>query len=274
MAEQSENMTLAERQREQAAQCTAEALQRHAEGALPDAIAAMRHAVLLYAAADSAETESATASTDAAAYRRIRADVCQRCGDFLTESGQHPEAAMLYQEAADLYGQWGGAEAAQEAHACAQKILAAVEALRARPQERLYLLIAQHERQQRQLALTPSSEQAQAECAVRIAQVFQRRERPQEAVERFREALTLYARAPQTPEVQLARAECHHRIATLLYYDLNDLPAAAAHYRKAIPLYTAHEPPYYGVQSSRQMCARALAEIERRLGSANISSGE
>lgn len=263
------NRTLVERQREEAAQCAAEALQRHAGGALADAITVMRRAVLLYAAADSAEMEAeGNASADAAAYRRIRADACQRCGDYLTASGQHPEAAALYQEAADLYGQWDGAEAAQEAHACAQKILAAVEALRARPQERLYLLIAPHERQQRQLALTPGSEQAQAECAVRIAQVFQRRERPQEAVERFREALTLYTQAPQTPEVLLARAECHHRIATLLYYDLNALPSAAAHYRKAIPLYTAHEPSYHGVQSSRQMCARALAEIERRLGSA------
>jgi tetratricopeptide (TPR) repeat protein len=227
--------------------------------------------VLLYAAADGAETECDPA--EIAPYRRERADACQRCGDYLTETGEHPEAATVYQEAADLYGQMAGKEAAQEAHACALKILAGVEALRAHPQARLYLLIAQYERQQRQLTLQADTEQAQAECAVRIAQVFQRRERPQEALRRFEEALSLYACAvPQTPEILLACAECHHRMATLLYYHRNDLPAAASHYREAITLYTAHEPPYYGVQSSRQLCARALQEIERRLRSASCPS--
>ncbi len=258
-------------QREQAARHVAEGERLHAARALPEAIDALRHAVLLYAAADGGAAEEAEAP-EHTAQRRLRADACQRCADYLTEAGEHPEAATLYQEAADLYGQLEGAEAAQESHSCARKILAGVAALNARPQDRLYLLIAHYERQQRQLTLEPGTETAQAECAVRIARVFERRERPQEALPRYREALALYARAPQEPEVLLARAECHHRIATLLYYDFADLPGAAACYRQAIALYADHEPLSYGEQPSRALCTRALAEIERRLRSARYSS--
>jgi tetratricopeptide (TPR) repeat protein len=259
-------MTTQNPRREQAARCVEEAIRQHESGALPEAIASLRQAVLLYAAADNAEAEEETAESRMT--RRARADACQRCGDYLTEAEEHPEAATVYQEAADLYGRLDGAESEREAHACACKILAGVAALSARPNDRLYLLIAHHERQQRQLALEPGTEQAQAECAVRIARVFDRRERPHEALPRFREALALYARAPQEPEVLLACAECQHRIATLLYYVFNDFSEAAASYRRAIALYTDHEPFAFGEQPSRALCARMLEEVEHRLRSA------
>jgi tetratricopeptide (TPR) repeat protein len=246
-------------QQEQARQYAEEAWRRYEAGALAEAIAAQRQAVLLYAAAEQAAGPEQTPSV----LRLARANACQRCGDFLTEAEQFPEAANVYQEAVDLYTQLDGEPAEQEARACAQKIVANVTALRARPQERLYLLIRHYERHQQQLALEPGSEAAQAEISMRVARIFQRRERPVEALERYAEALTLYSRAPLVAETGLARAECHHRIATLLNFTLRQWTAAARHYREAIALYAAYEPAARGKQLGREMCELALGEIER-----------
>jgi tetratricopeptide (TPR) repeat protein len=248
-------------QREQAARYANQAARLYDAGARPEALVALRQAVLLYAAADDAEAGSAADRT----LRRARADACQRCGDCLAECGEHAEAANVYQEATDLYRQIGDVAAEGEAAACAHKIMESVDALRARPQERLYLLIARYERQQRQLTLQSGTAAQQAQCCMQIARIFQRRERPEEAIARYREALSLYARATQAAENLLACAECHHRMATLLAHDTGDLRSAVRHYRQAIALYTAHEPPVYGVQESRTLCERALAETEAAL---------
>ncbi|HLK61753.1 MAG TPA: hypothetical protein VKU00_34725, partial [Chthonomonadaceae bacterium] len=125
-----------------------------------------------------------------------------------------------------------------------------------------YLLIAHYERQQQQLALQPGTEREQAEHVVHIARIFQRRERPQEAVTRYREALQLYARAMPTQETLLACAECHHRIAGLMARFLNDPTGAARHYREAVTLYAAHEPVVHGRQAGYDLCVRALRELE------------
>jgi tetratricopeptide (TPR) repeat protein len=227
-------------------------------GDLRGALAALRQAVLLYAAAEG-ET--------AARVRGARAEACARFADCLAEADEHAYAANIYQEATDLYTQLTDPDAAEQAHVCARSALASIAALRARPQERLYLLIAHYERQQQQLALEPGTERQQAEQAAYIARVFQRRERYEESIARYREALDLYGRAPQPVEVMLARAECHHRIATMLHRYVGDLPGAARSYRSAIALYTEYEPPVYGVQQSRDLCLLALAEIEPWIGS-------
>src|SRR5205807_1056569 len=96
-------------------------------------------------------------------------------------------------EAADVYARVGGSEAEREARVCAHKIMDVIAALRAHPQDRLFLLIARYERQMQQLALEADTQERQAECAVHIARIFQRRERPQAAVARYEEALALYA---------------------------------------------------------------------------------
>lgn len=232
-------------------------------GKLLQAVTAQRQSVLFYTAAENAlrqlESNSARADLD---LRRAHAAACREFGDLLTEVESYPEAAKIYQEATDLYSQIGDAESETEARACARKVLASVAALRAHPQERLYLLIAHYERQQRQLEIEAGTEAQQADCCVRMARVFQRRERPQEAVPRYLEALRLYSQAEPTEEILLACAECHHRIATLQSLYLNDLPAAAQHYRTAIALYSEHEPIVYGEQSARALCEQALSEIE------------
>ncbi|HZT42453.1 MAG TPA: hypothetical protein VFA07_09685 [Chthonomonadaceae bacterium] len=257
-------MTIASRQQEQAALCVAESTRLHAEGALQEALASIRRAVLLYAAAD---TTAALEEGDPAAIPmwRVRAAACRLCGDYLVEAGQYPEAARVYQEAIDLYQQIGDPEADQEARTCAHQVVEIVDALRDHPQERLYLLIAHYERQQQQIALEPGTERLQAEYSVQIARVFERRERFSEALDRYREALDLYARAEPIPETLLGCAECHHRMAAILSYSGRDLPAAAEHYREAISLYALHEPRVFGVQASHAFCVRALNETLRRL---------
>ncbi len=237
---------------QQARALVATATVRYEQGDLDTALSQLRQAVLLFAS---------EASSDPAQIR-TRADACQFYGDCLTEREEHPEAANVYQEAADLYALLKTPEGEAQAQVCARKILAGVAALRSRPHERLYLLIAQYERKQQQLALQPGTEREQAEQVTHIARIFQRRDRPQEAVARYREALQLYARAVPTQETLLADAECHHRIAGLLVRFLNDPPAAARHYREAIALYAANEPVVHGRQASHDLCVRALRELE------------
>ena len=243
-----------------AAQSVAEAKRQHALGSLSEAVVALRSAVVLYAEAEESLGDS-TREKALLALRWARADTCQLCGDYLMESEAFAEAVTIYQEATDTYSRIAGAE--QEASVCARKLLAGVTALRARPHERLYLMTAQYERQQRQLALHSGTEAEQAECLVRIARVFQRRERPQEAVQHYLEALALYSQAAPTEELPLAVAECHHRLATILNYALHDDTAALAHYQEAITLYTLHEPLVYGVQESRLLCERASTELRQ-----------
>jgi hypothetical protein len=255
-------MATTDAQRQEAEQLTEEATRLHALGAGPDAIAALRRAMLLYAELERQALEREQTSP---LRRGVRAQTCERYGDYLAEMEEHAGAANAYQEAVDLYGQEGGAEAAQQARACAHKALASIAALRARPQDRLYLLIAHHERQQQQLALRAGTEEQQGDCCLHIAQILLRRDRPREAVARFQAALALYARAQQTPSVVLSSAECHHRMAGLMANSLRDLAGAARHYRAAVALYTAHEPPVHGVQQECALCLHALNWIERHL---------
>lgn len=237
---------------QQAARLVVAAIELREQGELTESLLQLRQAVLLFASEKSS----------APALIRARADACQFYGDSLTEREEYAEAANVFQEAADLYALLVTEEGESAAQACARKILAGVAELRSRPHERLYLLIAHYERQQQQLALQPGTEREQAEHVVHIARIFQRRERPQEAVTRYREALQLFARTVPIQETLLASAECHHRVANLLERFLHDVPAAVRHYREAIALYTAHEPVVHGRQPGRDLCVRALRALE------------
>lgn len=248
----------AEETLKQAESCFAEAREHYEGGRVEKAVDLLRQSVLLYAALEAAPLPS---GIDVARFHQARADACHELAARLTETGCHAEAANVYQEATDLYSQIGTQQAEQMSRACARKLLENLGALNAQPQERLHLLVAHYERIQRQLALEPDTEIRQAECCVHIARIFQRRDRAEAAVARFDEALALYERVSPTPESELGRAECHHRIATLLSLKMNDLYGAERHYRQAIDLYSEHEPVEYGFQSSLELCRAALARI-------------
>jgi tetratricopeptide (TPR) repeat protein len=250
-------MAGAEILRDEAARRVREAASLHAEGAKAAAIEMLRHAVDLYATAGDRDANPAV--------RQQRASACRQLGEYLTEASEHAEAANVYQEAADLFHLVGTPEAEAQAHGCAQAILAGVEALHSRPTERLYLLVAHHERRLRQLALEPGTIRLQAECCVDIARIFLRRERYPESIPWFEDALARYERANPTLDVQLGKAECHHRLALLTYRTSRDLHKVADHYRKAIELYSAYEPVVHGEQSSLRLCMRSLAEVEQML---------
>jgi len=190
-----------------------------------------------------------------------RANACRALADYLMEAEAYPEAATYYQEATDCYTQIDSEEAEIASRDCAVRALAAARALQARPEQRLYLLTVRYERQIQQLALEPDTEAQQAACWVHIARIFQRRDRPEEAVAHYREALRLYALTSQD-ETGLAQAECHQRIAELYTTALDDPAQAILAYREAIALYAVYEPHVEGEQAARALCVHALQQLE------------
>ena len=237
-------------------------------------LAFLRRAVLLYAAADAMREDS----TEIGPLTRARADLCRLFADRLVSAQHHAEAATIYQEATDLYGLLEP-DAKYLAGDCARRLLECISAVRDEPRERLQLLIARYERSQQQLALDPGTEAQQAECCIHIARIFQRREMPEESVVRYKEALELLSAATVSPEMLLARAECNHRIASLLVGPLNDPSSAVRHYRSAIELYRESEPFLYGFQQSLELCKAALARtassvLRPDLDRAREASGE
>jgi tetratricopeptide (TPR) repeat protein len=159
-------------------------------------IDSLRHAAALYAslrmpAEEADEKEPIEPTND-----RAHAEVCARLGERLWQQERLPEAIQAYQEATDAYGRVPAAE--QNVAECAQKVREGINVLRNNPKDRLYLLIATHERRQRQYAEQLGTEKQQGDCAYQIASIFKRRERQTEAVERFEEALGLFRRAEGT----------------------------------------------------------------------------
>lgn len=253
-------------QQEQAADCLARAAGLVASEAWDDALPLLHQAVLLYAEVYRLADEEGGAST---LLTRARAEACRQYGDALAHQERHPEAASVFQEAADLYGLLSAPADRQAAQTCARKALASVTALRANPQDRLLLLIARYERQRQQLAMQPDTWAQQADCCLHIARIFLRRERNEEAFTHYGDALTLYGRAEQTAPVLLAEAECHHRLGGLLANALidapNRIPQAIAHYEQAVALYAAPDVAEQGTQEDRLLCARALSDLKRRI---------
>jgi tetratricopeptide (TPR) repeat protein len=246
---------------EQAETCIAEARGHEGAGRGEAILAALRRAVLLYAAADADDH----APEEVGPLTRPRADTCRLFADALATAGRHAEAANIYQEATDLYGQIGGQEAERLAQQCARLLLQSVQALREQPTERLQLLIAHYERIQQQLALEPGTDARQADCFMHIARIYQRRDRPADSVSRYRDALALLDRCESDGEIEMARAECHHRIGNLLAINIHEPAAAIAHYEKAIEIYRAHEPVAFGFQQSLELCRAALARARTAL---------
>ena len=270
-------------QQERAEQCAERATQVGKAGAVADALAQWRMAALHYAEAWRIADESGSVPT---VLTRARADACRQYGDALARQEQHADAANIFQEAADLYGQLSAPTDREYARECARKALAAIAALRNDPRSRLYLLIARYVRQQQQLALRPGTWAQQADCCLHIAQILLRRDRPEEACARYMEALELYGQAeqaevtqdgPSQKEVQktqyeavaLAQAECHHRLGNLLANVLIDEPdrinRALAHYNAAIVLYQSHDSHAQGKQEDLLLCVSARADLLRRL---------
>lgn len=242
-------------QERSAAELFDRAVFEHGHGKLDTAIDLMRDAVIMYAAADSAAAQPSDERT------RARSVACRLCGDFLAESERYAEASKIYQEAVDQYSLQQSEEAEVESRRCAHKLLDCIAMLRARPFERLNLLIARYEHLQRQYAAQPAHEMQEAECAAHIARILARRDRPDEAVTRYREALEILGRAEMDPGVYMAIAESNHRLGGLLAYRLNEPAEALLHYRKAIVLYAEYEPYVYGMQQAREMCERAIKEL-------------
>jgi tetratricopeptide (TPR) repeat protein len=225
----------------------AETAQRN--GDTETAIRYLRQAAALFAAQGADEL-----SDD-----RFRAEVNRQLAELLAGMGRLPEAMQAYQEAADAYGRVPGAEA--DAQACARRIVEGVRALRKKPKERLYLLIARYEREQRRLAAIPGTEREQAECVFHMATILQRRDRFADAVKRYEEALRFYEQAAGTG---LQQAACHHRLADLFRYELPDYSRAGHHYRAAIRLYAAFEPLSEGEQMNRILCEWLLRELQTK----------
>lgn len=191
---------------------------------------------------------------------REYADACQRLGELQIAADRAAAAMPAYQEAADLYGRLGDAEANAE---CARRIREGVMALRKRPHERLYLLIARYEREICRLAEQLDTEGAQAECQFHIATILQRRERFAEAADRYRDALEAFRKAPESG---LQQAECHHRLADLYSQELSDDERAFQHFRDAAKLYRAWEPVSDGRQINRILCELHLKELATPIG--------
>ncbi|HLJ53692.1 MAG TPA: hypothetical protein VKT77_01570 [Chthonomonadaceae bacterium] len=254
-------MVDAESRRLSAEHAVREADACEAEGNAERSLEALRRAVLLYAAADALRDNPEEAGPQTAA----RADACRRFAAALATAERHAEAANIYQEATDLYGLLDDDASRRRAAECARSLLASVAAVKSQPRERLHLLVAHYERMQEQIALDADSEARQADCRMHVARIYQRRDRPADAIAAYDAALALLDACEVTAEVGLAKAECHHRAATLLAQADGGAEAAAHRYRTAIALYAVHEPFIYGHQQSLEMCRAALARIDAAL---------
>ncbi len=149
-------MSDADTQQHEASRLAAEADRLDTAGARREALSLLWQAVLRYAEVERLMSEAEEPIP--LPWQSDRAQACRLCAEWLADSDAHAEAANVYQEAVDLYGSMPGQEAEQEARHCARQALASIAALRSRPYDRLYLLIAHHERQQQQLALRPGTE--------------------------------------------------------------------------------------------------------------------
>lgn len=206
----------------------------------------LQRAVALYALRQEAGTG------DAASY----ADACLLLAGLLKADGQLPEALQALQEAADALANVPGSE--NRANAVARDLVEGTNVLKSEPEQRLYLLVAHLEREQRRLAELPGSLRDRGDCAFRIGTMLHRRERWAEAERRYKEALRLYRHANGA---WMQQAECHRRLATLYQYDLADAAKAARHYREAIRLFAAYEAPWEGHQINRELCEELLAAL-------------
>ncbi len=232
---------------------------KHASGYLSEAIALLRQSVLLYAEMDTPKTTYLFIPT----LREERGLACETCADYLVEAEQRPEAANLYQEAINVYQSIHQTAKVGE---CARKAVAAINALRFQPEERLQLLIARHERQRQQLALQEDTEFEQADILMAIGQICVRRERYPQAQESYEEALRLlFMVVSSSLHLLYAKGVCRHQLGNLAFYHFNDLSSAEAHYRAALAdLKPCQELEEYSAAAA-DMCLYALEDVVARI---------
>lgn len=230
----------------EAAAWLARARAAQAEGNLAAAIECLRHAASLFASIEEPDVDDLMA----------RGAACRDLGEILSRCGRAPEAMQAYQEACDAFEQAPGAE--EDARRCARLVVTGVREIWREPQQRLYLLIARHERDQRQAAEEPGSEGRQADIALRIGAIFERRDRPEEAIPRYREALFLYERAP---DGRFGMARCHHRLGGLYIDTGRDRGDAISHLSSAARLYEELLVTDPEVGAPLEACRRLIAAL-------------
>lgn len=232
------------------------AKQFHTSGDIAIAIESLREATALYAAKDTAATiESVSIIVS-------RAGACRLCGEYLFETGAFAEAANMFQEAVNQYSRLDSEEAEGIVRRLAHRVIECVDVLKSRPGERLHLLIAQYEHRQLQYAALPSHEYEQAQCAEHIARILHRRERPDEAVARYSEAIRLYTSANELPNTMLRIAECHERVGNILSNRPGASDRAKYHFKEAIVLYKLFEPKVSGETVRFERCKTNLNHLE------------
>ena len=214
-----------------------------AAGGAPLAVVTLQAAAVMLAAIEEPK----------AALIRGRADCCRLLADILVEEDRWPEAMQAYQEAADAYGRLPECEA--DAQECARRIVQGVRELRRRPAERLNLLVARYDRDLRQLAAREGTALDRAEMLFRLATLLQRRDRFQEARDRYAAAVELLE-GEEGAELRLAM--CHFRLAGLYHHELPSAPLAQKHYQEAIRLFALFEPITDGEQPNRVVCEMLL----------------
>ena len=194
--------------------------------------------------------------------RLDRANACREYAGKLNDAGRFPEATLYFQEAADLYLKLDSPEAQTLSKECAKSVLSSLESLRSEPWNRLSLLIVKHERRQKQLALMPGTESEQAACASQIGRIFQRRDRPEEAVVRYEDAISLLKQSESSIDQRLSLADCHHRIATLYETQLHSDNLSAYHYEQALEIYETCEPALVESKIALETLTEALKRLK------------
>lgn len=254
----------------QLAEMLRQAQTKYQEGAQEDAIQLMRMVVLLYAELDTEEI----AFRQRAGIRKSHAIACELCADLLMEQEQYPEAATLFQEAVDGFGSLTDSISLQKAEDCAHKTVLAINSLRAKPHERLQLLIAHHERKLQQLRLHGGTSIEQAKVQFQIAQIFLRRERYPDSRTRFALALSLFENGNPDAQNALNRAECQHQLGNLALYRFEERHSAYSHYEQALQLYQEASVLDEFDASAPALCRLALKEIMAHLADSSPAFGE
>src|SRR5258708_5759570 len=199
-------------------------------------------------------TRSQTDDNDDGALRRS-AELSGKLGDLLVEANRLPEAILAYQEATDAFGKLP--DSGELAEHFARRVVSGVNELWKRPAERLDLLLAKLEREQRQILVVGNSPMQAAEIAFKMATILHRRDRLEEAERKYLQSIALFQIA-EGIEVRLA--EVQMRTAGLYHYELENPQSAIPHYRAAMALFTEYEPPYEGEQMNRKLCEELLAQ--------------
>lgn len=239
-----------------------EGQRQYSLGHLSEAIVLLRHSVLLYAEMDTPQKAYLFIPN----LRVERGLACETCADYLVEAEQYPEAASLFQEAVNVYQSTGNP--AVKVEDCARKAVAAINALRLHPEERLQLLIARHERQRQQLALRENTEMEQASILIQIGQICVRRERYPQAHESYEEALRLLLMvSPRSLSLLYTQGVCHHQLGNLAFYRFKDFLSAEAHYRTALTDFEPCQELEEYDATAADMCRYTLAEVVARIES-------